>query len=296
MKHKSGFVSIIGNSNSGKSTLLNALIGNNLSIVTKKIQTTRHRIFGIYNEKNYQIVFSDTPGLLIPNYKLHQKMMSIVKETLKDSDVIILINEINNFQKKNNEIINKLINLKNIPIIILINKIDLVNNLLILQKNIDYWNQEIPNSSILSISALKKINLNLIIDEVKKHIPESPAFFNKNQITNKSKRFFVNEIIRKYILINYNKEIPYCVEVVTELFDEDNINIKINSIIYVERSTQKGILIGYKGNAINKINKQAKLEMTIFFQKNITLTLYVKVKKNWRKNNNDLINFGYYFR
>lgn len=296
MKHKSGFVSIIGNPNSGKSTLLNALIGTNLSIVTKKIQTTRHRIFGIYNEKNYQIIFSDTPGFVESNYRLHQKMMNSVKESLRDSDVIIFINAINELKKNNNKILNQLINLNNIPIIILINKIDLINNLLILQKNINYWNHQIPNSLILSISALKKINLNLIINEIKKYIPESPPFFNKNQITNRSQRFFANEIIRKYILINYKKEIPYCVEVVTEFFNEKNSNIEIHAIIYVERDSQKGIIIGYKGHSINKVNKQSTLEMNIFFQKKIILSLYVKIKKNWRKNNSDLINFGYNFK
>lgn len=292
MKHKAGFVSIIGHSNSGKSTLLNTLIGTNLSIVTKKIQTTRHRIFGIYNETNYQIIFSDTPGFLNPKYTLHEKMMNVIKKTFKDSDLILLVNEINNFQ--NNNILNQLISKNTIPIIILINKIDLINNFVILQKNINFWNQKIPNSLILSISALKKINTNFIINEIKKHIPESPPFFDKNQITNKSKRFFVNEIIRKYILMNYKKEIPYCVEIVTESFNENISNIRISSIIYVERMTQKGIIIGHKGHAISKINKQSSIEMNIFFQKTIILSLYVKIKKNWRKNNNDLINFGYY--
>lgn len=294
MKHKSGFVSIIGNSNVGKSTLLNTLLGINLCIVTKKIQTTRHRIFGIYNEENYQIIFSDTPGVLKSKYHLQKKMMHFINETLIDSDLILFLNEINNFNNPNYEFLQKLINLKNIPIIILINKIDLIDNVLILEKNINYWNKKIPNSLILSISALKKINLSILINEIKKKIPECPPFFSKDQITNKSERFFVNEIIRKYILINYDKEIPYCVEVVTESFYRNINNITINAIIYIERKTQKGILIGYKGNAINKINKQATLEMKNFFQKKIILSLYVKVKKNWRKNNKDLINFGYY--
>lgn len=292
MKHKAGFVSIIGNPNAGKSTLLNSLMGEKISIVTQKIQTTRHRIFGIYNTNNIQIVFSDTPGFLTPHYKLQEKMMNFIREAFKDSDVILFITEINDFHKKNEKILIQLGHL-NIPVLILINKIDLSNSLE-LEENVDYWHSKFPKSLILPISALENVNLNFLIEKLKKLIPESPPYFDKEQITNKSDRFFVNEIIREKILLNYNKEIPYSVEVVTELFHESHFNIIIESIIYAERNSQKRIIIGHRGLALTKIGRESRLEMQNFFRKQIVLNLYVKVKKDWRKNDIDLRKFGYF--
>lgn len=291
MKHKAGLVSIVGHSNTGKSTLLNALIGEKISIVTKKIQTTRHRIFGIYNEDNFQFIFSDTPGFLKPHYKLQKKMMNLVKEAFDDSDVILFIIEINDFYKNNEEILSQLIQL-NIPVIILINKIDL-SNPLELEKNFNHWYDKFPNILIFPISALKKVNLIFIIEKLKKIIPESPPYFDKEQITNKPKRFFVNETIREKILLNYDKEIPYSVEVVTDLFSETKTHIMINSIIYVERESQKRIIIGHKGSSLSRIGKISRLEMKKIFRKPIVLHLYIKVKKKWRQNDKDLTRFGY---
>lgn len=291
MQHKAGFVNIIGNPNAGKSTLLNQIMGEKLAIVTQKVQTTRHRIFGIYNEENIQIVFSDTPGILKPHYKLQEKMMDFVTEAFQDADVILFITEINDFHKDNQEILDKLAKLK-IPILILINKID-KSNQKNLEENVEFWHNKFPNALILPISALNNINISFIIEKLKELLPESPPFYDKEQFTDKPERFFVNEAIREKILLNYNKEIPYSVEVVTESFKESESNILIDCVIFVERDSQKGIIIGHKGSMLSKIGKESRIDLEKFFNKRITLNLFVKVRKDWRKNDKDLKNFGY---
>ncbi|MCB9202156.1 MAG: GTPase Era [Flavobacteriales bacterium] len=291
MKHKSGFVNIIGNPNAGKSTLLNQLMGEKLAIVTQKVQTTRHRIFGIYNEEDLQIVFSDTPGILKPHYKLQQKMMDFVEEAFQDADVILFITEVNDFHQENQEILDKIGRLK-IPIFILVNKID-KSNQSELEKNVAFWNEKFPNALILPISALNGVNIVFIFEKLRELLPECPPYFDKEQFTDKPERFFVNETIREKILLNYEKEIPYSVEVVTESFNEGEENIIIDSVIYVERDSQKGIIIGHKGSSLSKVGKQARRDLQNFFKKKIQLNLFVKVQKNWRKNDKDLNRFGY---
>lgn len=289
--HKSGFVNIVGKPNAGKSTLLNQLMGQKLAIVTQKAQTTRHRIFGIYNEEDLQIVFSDTPGVLDPKYELQEKMMDFVKDSLQDADVFLMIIDINDRGEPSEFLIEKL-NKIPVPVLILINKID-ESNQESMEKVIEFWHGKIPKAEILPISALQGINTDLILPKLKSLLPENPPYYDKDQFTNKSERFFVNEAIREKILLNYEKEIPYSVEVVTEQFKEKEGIIFIDSIIYVERDTQKGIVIGHKGEAIKKVGIQAREDLEKFFQKKIHLNLFVKVKKDWRKNDRDLKSFGY---
>ncbi|RCU42851.1 GTPase Era [Chryseobacterium lacus] len=289
--HKSGFVNIVGKPNAGKSTLLNQLMGEKLAIVTQKAQTTRHRIFGIYNEEDLQIVFSDTPGVLDPKYELQEKMMDFVKDSLQDADVFLMIIDINDRGEPSEFLIEKL-NKIPVPVLILINKID-ESNQESMEKVIEFWHGKIPKAEILPISALQGINTDLILPKLKSLLPENPPYYDKDQFTDKSERFFVNEAIREKILLNYEKEIPYSVEVVTEQFKEKEGIIFIDSIIYVERDTQKGIVIGHKGEAIKKVGIQAREDLEKFFQKKIHLNLFVKVKKDWRKNDRDLKNFGY---
>ncbi len=289
--HKSGFVNIVGKPNAGKSTLLNQLMGEKLAIVTQKAQTTRHRIFGIYNEEDLQIVFSDTPGVLDPKYELQEKMMDFVKDSLQDADVFLMITDINDKGEPSEFLIEKL-NKIPVPVLILINKID-ESNQESMEKVIEFWHGKIPKAEILPISALQGINTDLILPKLKSLLPENPPYYDKDQYTDKSERFFVNEAIREKILLNYEKEIPYSVEVVTEQFKEKEGIIFIDSIIYVERDTQKGILIGHKGEAIKKVGTEAREDLEKFFQKKIHLNLFVKVKKDWRKNDRDLKNFGY---
>ena len=289
--HKSGFVNIVGKPNAGKSTLLNQLMGEKLAIVTQKAQTTRHRIFGIYNEEDLQIVFSDTPGVLDPKYELQEKMMDFVKDSLQDADVFLMIIDINDRGEPSEFLIEKL-NKIPVPVLILINKID-ESNQESMEKVIEFWHGKIPKAEILPISALHGINTDLILPKLKSLLPENPPYYDKDQFTDKSERFFVNEAIREKILLNYEKEIPYSVEVVTEQFKEKEGIIFIDSIIYVERDTQKGIVIGHKGEAIKKVGIQAREDLEKFFQKKIHLNLFVKVKKDWRKNDRDLKNFGY---
>jgi len=292
MNHKAGFVNIIGNPNAGKSTLLNQIMGEKISIVTDKVQTTRHRIFGIYNEDDIQIVFSDTPGILKPHYKLQEKMMDFIKDSLKDADVVLFITEVNDFHKDNEAILTKLGKMP-IPIFILINKIDRSNQKN-LEDNVNFWHNKFPEAIILPISALNNINVSFIIDKLKQLLPESPPYYDKEQLTDKPERFFVNETIREKILLNYDKEIPYSVEVVTESFKEgEHNNITIDAIIYVERDSQKGIVIGHKGSSLSKVGKESRADLEKFFNKRIILNLFVKVKKDWRKNDKDLKNFGY---
>ena len=289
--HKAGFVNIVGKPNAGKSTLLNQLMGEKLAIVTQKAQTTRHRIFGIYNEEDVQIVFSDTPGVLDPKYELQEKMMGFVKESLQDADVFLFIVDISDKSEPSEFLIEKL-NKIPIPVLLLINKID-KSNQKEMEAAVEHWHNLLPKAEILPISALNAYNTEYILPKLKSLLPENPPYYDKDQFTDKSERFFVNETVREKILLNYEKEIPYSVEVVTELFKEKEGIIFIDSIIYVERETQKGILIGHKGEAIKKGGTEARLDLEKFFAKKIHLNLFVKVKKDWRKNEKDLKNFGY---
>jgi len=289
--HKAGFVNIVGKPNAGKSTLLNQLMGEKLAIVTQKAQTTRHRIFGIYNEEDVQIVFSDTPGVLDPKYELQEKMMGFVKESLQDADVFLFIVDISDKSEPSEFLIEKL-NKIPIPVLLLINKID-KSNQKEMETAVEHWHNLLPKAEILPISALNAYNTEYILPKLKSLLPENPPYYDKDQFTDKSERFFVNETVREKILLNYEKEIPYSVEVVTELFKEKEGIIFIDSIIYVERETQKGILIGHKGEAIKKVGTEARLDLEKFFAKKIHLNLFVKVKKDWRKNEKDLKNFGY---
>ena len=289
--HKAGFVNIVGKPNAGKSTLLNQLMGEKLAIVTQKAQTTRHRIFGIYNEDDVQIVFSDTPGVLNPKYELQEKMMDFVKESLQDADIFLFIVDISDKSQPSEFLLEKL-NKIPIPVLLLINKID-KSNQKEMEECVEYWHKLIPKAEILPISALNAYNTEYILPKLKSLLPENPPYYDKEQFTDKSERFFVNEAVREKILLNYDKEIPYSVEVVTELFKEKEGIIFIDSIIYVERDTQKGILIGHKGDAIKKVGTEARLDLEKFFGKKIHLNLFVKVKKDWRKNERDLKNFGY---
>ena len=289
--HKAGFVNIVGKPNAGKSTLLNQLMGEKLAIVTQKAQTTRHRIFGIYNEEDVQIVFSDTPGVLDPKYELQEKMMGFVKESLQDADVFLFIVDISDKSEPSEFLIEKL-NKIPIPVLLLINEID-KSNQKEMEAAVEHWHNLLPKAEILPISALNAYNTEYILPKLKSLLPENPPYYDKDQFTDKSERFFVNETVREKILLNYEKEIPYSVEVVTELFKEKEGIIFIDSIIYVERETQKGILIGHKGEAIKKVGTEARLDLEKFFAKKIHLNLFVKVKKDWRKNEKDLKNFGY---
>ena len=289
--HKAGFVNIVGKPNAGKSTLLNQLMGEKLAIVTQKAQTTRHRIFGIYNEEDVQIVFSDTPGVLDPKYELQEKMMGFVKESLQDADVFLFIVDISDKSEPSEFLIEKLNKIPS-PVLLLINKID-KSNQKEMESAVEHWHNLLPKAEILPISALNAYNTEYILPKLKSLLPENPPYYDKDQFTDKSERFFVNETVREKILLNYEKEIPYSVEVVTELFKEKEGIIFIDSIIYVERETQKGILIGHKGEAIKKVGTEARLDLEKFFAKKIHLNLFVKVKKDWRKNEKDLKNFGY---
>ena len=289
--HKAGFVNIVGKPNAGKSTLLNQLMGEKLAIVTQKAQTTRHRIFGIYNEEDVQIVFSDTPGVLDPKYGLQEKMMDFVKDSLQDADVFLFIVDVTDKDEPNEFLVDKL-NKIPVPVLLLLNKMDASNQEALIEK-VEFWHNLIPKAEILPISALEGFNTDIILPKLKTLLPENPPYYDKDQFTDKSERFFVNETIREKILLNYDKEIPYSVEVVTEIFKEKEGIIFIDSIIYVERDTQKGIIIGNKGDAIKKVGTEARIDLEKFFLKKIHLNLFVKVKKDWRKNERDLKNFGY---
>lgn len=289
--HKAGFVNIVGKPNAGKSTLLNQLMGEKLAIVTQKAQTTRHRIFGIYNEEDLQIVFSDTPGVLDPKYGLQEKMMDFVKDSLQDADVFLFIIDITDKTEHSEFLVDKL-NKIPVPVLILVNKID-TSNQTDLEKIMEFWHEQIPKAEILPISALTGFNTEVILPKLKSMLPENPPYYDKDQYTDKPERFFVNETVREKILLNYDKEIPYSVEVVTEQFKETDGMLFIDAVIYVERDTQKGIIIGHKGDAIKKVGTEARIDLEKFFSKKIHLKLFVKVKKDWRKNDRDLKNFGY---
>lgn len=291
IKFKSGFVNIIGNPNVGKSTLLNLLMDEKLAIATHKAQTTRHRIKGILSGENYQVVFSDTPGVLEPAYELQSKMMHYVKEALVDADLILYVVEIGEKSLKNEDFFEKLKKV-NIPILLLINKIDTTDQQR-LEGAVEYWHGQFPNAEILPISATEKVNIELLKNKIVSLLPEGPQYFPEDQLTDKSERFIVNETIREKILLNYKKEIPYSVEIVTQIFKEGLELIQIESEIYVERDTQKGIIIGHKGESLSKVGKEAREDLEKFFGKKIFLKLFVKVKKDWRKKDGDLRRFGY---
>ena len=291
MKHKAGFVNIIGNPNVGKSTLMNAFVGERLSIITSKAQTTRHRILGIVNGDDFQVVLSDTPGIIKPAYELQSSMMDVVKSAFEDADVLIYMVEIGEKHLKDDKFFKKIINSK-IPVLLLLNKID-TSNQEVLEEQLALWREKVPNAEIYPISALENFNVSEVFNRIIQLLPESPPFYPKDQLTDKPERFFVNEIIREKILLNYKKEIPYAVEVETEEFNEEEEIIRMRSIIMVERESQKGIIIGHKGSALKRVGMQSRKELEAFFGKQVHLELYVKVNKNWRTNERQLKRFGY---
>lgn len=291
MKHFSGFVNIIGNPNVGKSTLMNAWMGEKFSIITFKAQTTRHRILGILNGLDFQMVLSDTPGIIKPAYKLQKSMMNFVKSAFLDADILVYMIAVGEEHLKD-EIFSKKIQNAKVPVFVLINKID-ISSQEKTQATFRYWSEKLPKATIFCISALEKFQVMQVLEQIKKCLPENPAFFPKDQITDKPERFFVNECVREKILLHYKKEIPYAVEIQTESFVEEENIIKIRAIIMVERDSQKGILIGHKGKAINKVGTEARKDLERFFDKKIFLDLYVKVNKNWRNNPKQLKRFGY---
>ncbi|WOC39417.1 GTPase Era [Polaribacter sp. HL-MS24] len=291
MVHKSGFVNIIGNPNVGKSTLMNALVGEKLSIITPKAQTTRHRILGIVNHDDYQIVFSDTLGILKPAYELQSSMMDFVKSALDDADILIYMVEVGEKELKNEGFFEKIINSK-IPVILLLNKIDTSSQEEVEEK-VQYWKEKVPNALVFVISALERFNVDSLFEKIIELLPEAPAYYPKDQLTDKPERFFVNEKIREKILIHYKKEIPYSVEVETEEFTEEEHIVRIRSVIMVERETQKGIIIGHKGAAIKRVGAESRKDLEKFFEKKVFIELYVKVNKNWRSDKIQLKRFGY---
>ena len=302
MKHKAGFVNIVGNPNVGKSTLMNQLVGERISIATFKAQTTRHRIMGIVNTDDMQIVFSDTPGVLKPNYKLQESMLAFSESALKDADVLLYVTDVVENPEKNMEFLEK-VQKMSIPVILLINKIDSLtpdpspkgegSSQQKLAAIVEKWHALLPNAEILPISAKNKFGTDMLLKRIQELLPESPAFFDKDQLTDKPARFFVSEIIREKILLYYDKEIPYSVEVVVESFKEDDRQIHINAVIYVERDSQKGIIIGHQGVALKKVSTEARKALEKFFDKHIYLEIFVKVDKDWRSSQKELDNFGY---
>ncbi|HEX8517404.1 MAG TPA: GTPase Era [Bacteroidia bacterium] len=291
MTHKAGFVNIIGSPNVGKSTLMNVLVGEKLSIITSKAQTTRHRIMGIVNGEDFQIVYSDTPGVLKPNYKLQESMMEFVHTALTDADVILFVTDIYEDVKIEEHILHKIKHAK-AKVLLLINKIDLATQEK-LEEKVNYWKHEVPNSEVIPVSALEKFNVNYIFDRIIENLPEGPGFYDKDQLTDKPEKFFVSEIIREKILTNYKKEIPYSVEVVIESFKDEEKIIKIRAEILVVRDSQKGIIIGHQGKALKKVGTEARKDMETFFGKQVFLELFVKVNKDWRDSDQQLKRFGY---
>ena len=289
--HKSGFVNIIGNPNVGKSTLMNALVGERLSIITSKAQTTRHRILGIVSGDDFQIVFSDTPGIIKPAYALQESMMDFVRSALDDADVLLYMVEIGERELKDADFMQK-IRASKIPVLLLLNKID-TSEQEKLEKEVAYWKEALPNAEIHPISALENFGVQEVFQRILELLPEGPAYFPKDQLTDRPERFFVAEIIREKILQHYKKEIPYSVEVETESFEEGDDLIRIGAVIMVERDSQKGILIGHKGSALKRVGSEARKDMEAFFDKKVFLELYVKVNKDWRSNTRQLRRFGY---
>ena len=293
--HKAGFVNIVGNPNVGKSTLMNQLVGERISIATFKAQTTRHRIMGIVNTPDMQIVFSDTPGVLKPNYKLQESMLAFSESALQDADVLLYVTDVVENPEKNMDFLEK-VQKMTIPVILLINKIDELSGQSGQQQLgdiVEKWHSLLPNAEILPISAKNKFGTDMLLKRIQELLPESPAFFDKDQLTDKPARFFVSEIIREKILLYYDKEIPYSVEVRVERFKETEKSIHINAIIYVERDSQKGIIIGHQGIALKKVSTEARKSLEKFFQKPIYLETFVKVDKDWRSNQHELDSFGY---
>ena len=300
--HKAGFVNIVGNPNVGKSTLMNQLVGERISIATFKAQTTRHLIMGIVNTDEMQIVFSDTPGVLKPNYKLQESMLAFSESALKDADVLLYVTDVVENPEKNMDFLEK-VQKMTIPVLLLINKIDSLtpdsspkgegSSQFKLAEIVEKWHTLLPNAEILPISAKNKFGTDLLLKRIQELLPESPAFFDKDQLTDKPARFFVSEIIREKILLYYDKEIPYSVEVVVERFKEDDRQIHINAVIYVERDSQKGIIIGHQGIALKKVSTEARKALEKFFDKHIYLEIFVKVDKDWRSSKRELDNFGY---
>lgn len=291
MKHKSGFVNIIGNPNVGKSTLMNALVGERLSIITPKAQTTRHRIFGILNEPEYQIVFSDTPGVIQPAYKMQEHMMKFVSDAFDDADVFLYLVEPGDRALKDQGFFEKLLK-TNIPVLLIINKIDTTDQEK-LEEEVEYWGEALPNAEIIPISALKEANTSYLLNRLIELIPVSPPYFEKDALTDKTERFFVSEIIREQILLNYKKEIPYSVEIDVEDFKEAEDIIRMRAVIYVARDSQKGIIIGHRGTMLKRVGIGARKQLEKFFAKKVHLETFVKVKKNWRDSDLHLKRFGY---
>ena len=291
MAHKSGFVNIIGNPNVGKSTIMNALVGEKISIITSKMQTTRHRIKGIVSGDDFQIVYSDTPGILKPNYKLQEEMMKFVDTALTDADVILYVTDVVETVNKNPEYIEK-INKSGVPVILLINKIDLSEQQKVLEL-VKTWKELLPGAEILTISATEKFNIAPIFDMILEKLPEGPAYFPKDELTDRNERFFVQEIIREKILLYYQKEVPYSVEIEVESFKDEEKLLRIQAVIHVNRETQKGIIIGHQGKAIKKVGTEARKDIEEFFEKKVFLELFVKVNKDWREEERSLRNFGY---
>ncbi|MFT5890837.1 MAG: GTP-binding protein Era [Dokdonia sp.] len=290
-EHKAGFVNIIGNPNVGKSTLMNAFVGERLSIITSKAQTTRHRILGIVNGEDFQVVLSDTPGIIKPAYQLQASMMDFVKSAFEDADVLLYLVELGERELKDESFFNK-IRAAKIPVLLLINKIDKGNEEL-LEASLKLWSEKVPNAEVFAISALENFGVEEVFKRIVELLPESPAFYPKDQLTDKPERFFVNEIIREKILIHYKKEIPYSVEIDTEEFFEEETIIRMRSVIMVERDSQKGIIIGHKGAALKRVGVEARKDLEKFFGKQVHLELYVKVNKNWRSDQKQLRRFGY---
>ena len=289
--HKAGFVNIVGNPNVGKSTLMNQLVGERISIATFKAQTTRHRIMGIVNTENMQIVFSDTPGVLKPNYKMQELMLQFSESALADADILLYVTDVIEKPEKNADFLDKVAKMT-IPVILLINKIDESNQETLITL-VEKWHNLLPKAEILPISAKNKFGTDVLMKRIEELLPESPAYFDKDQLTDKPAKFFVTEIIREKILRYYDKEVPYSVEVVIERFKEDEKKIHINAIIYVERDSQKGIIIGHQGQALKKVSTEARKSLEKFFDKRIYLETYVKVDKDWRNSQKELGNFGY---
>ena len=289
--HKAGFVSIVGNPNVGKSTLMNAWVGERLSIITPKAQTTRHRILGILNADDYQLVLSDTPGVITPSYEMQSSMMDFVKTALEDADILIYMLEVGETEMKDQRLFEKILRLE-IPVLVLINKIDTTDQESLI-KSVAHWQGKFPKANIFPISAITGFSVKEVLNHIIELLPVSPPYYPKDQMTDKPERFFVNEAIREQILQHYDKEVPYAVEVVTEEFFESEKIIKIRSLIMVKRETQKGIIIGHKGGALKKVGVGARMKLQAFFTKKIHLELYVKVNKDWRSNERQLKRFGY---
>ena len=291
-KHKSGFVNIVGNPNVGKSTLMNRLVGERISIITSKAQTTRHRILGIVNTDDMQIVYSDTPGVLHPNYKLQESMLNFSESALGDADVLLYVTDVIETIDKNEEFLQKVQQVKEYPVLLLINKIDQTDQAG-LEKLVTMWKELLPQAEIIPVSALNNFNIDYVKRRVEELMPESPPYFEKDALTDKPARFFVTEIIREKILLYYQKEVPYAVEVVVELFKEESELIHIKALIIVERDSQKGIIIGHKGQALKKVGAMARKDIESFFQKKVFLEMFVKVEKDWRNRDTLLKRFGY---